>query len=167
MPKPVYILCAESGAEDRITGLVSHFNVIEQIELREYPRPPEGMAAMVQPLSMQVTAAWMRVDGDDPSQQYELKLSVFLPPDGKEVLVGSDTIVMDKLRYRATAYVKGLLMSNAGSFRAESRLRPVGSGDDSWLVQTYEVAVLYIKLDATDSQVSLPLDPSKVNGGAK
>jgi hypothetical protein len=37
MLKPVYILCSESGVEDKTTGLVSHFKVVEEFEIRESP----------------------------------------------------------------------------------------------------------------------------------
>jgi hypothetical protein len=37
MPKPVYIICAEAGAEDKVTGLASYFNVVEKLQVREIP----------------------------------------------------------------------------------------------------------------------------------
>jgi hypothetical protein len=33
MPKPVYIICSQAGIEDKRTGLVSIFNVIEKIQI--------------------------------------------------------------------------------------------------------------------------------------
>jgi hypothetical protein len=163
MPKPVYILCSESGSEDKATSLVSHFNVIEQIELREFPKPPEGFPPMVQPLSMQITAVWMRAEGDDPDQEYEFKITIFLPPDGKELPAGAGTVLFDRPRFRATAYVQGLLMSASGSFRAEGRMRPIGGHEDSWVTQTYEIAVLHIKSDATIQPTVLSCESADVN----
>jgi hypothetical protein len=163
MPKPVYILCSESGSEDKATSLVSHFNVIEQIELRELPRPPEGMIPLVHPLSTQITAVWTRAEGDDPTHLYEFKITIFLPPDGKELPVGSGTFIFDKPRFRATAYVKGLVMNGPGSFRAEGRVRPVGSNEDSWVVQNYEIPVLHIKLAVADQPEPLLGESAHVN----
>jgi hypothetical protein len=44
MPRAVYIICSESGAEDERTRLVSHFNVIERVELTKLkvPETPVG-----------------------------------------------------------------------------------------------------------------------------
>src|SRR5208337_5639855 len=79
MPKPVYILCSESGSEDKTTSLVSHFKVLEQIELRQLPKPPEVAALIIPGLFFQMVAVWMAAEDDDPDQKYECITSLFLP----------------------------------------------------------------------------------------
>ena len=83
MPKPVYIICSESGSEDKTTSLVSHFKVLEQIEIREPPKPPEGGTIVIGPLNFQMVAVWTAAEGDDPDQKYECVTSLFLPPDSR------------------------------------------------------------------------------------
>lgn len=33
MPQPVYIICSESGSVDKFTNRISHFNVLEELQL--------------------------------------------------------------------------------------------------------------------------------------
>jgi hypothetical protein len=149
MPKAVYILCSESGSEDKTTNVVSHFNVIEQIEIRELARPP-GSVPFVQALSCRITAVWAKAESDEPSQEYEFRFSLYLPPEGNELPIGSGTFSLEKPRFRAMGFVAGLVFPGTGTFRVECKIRPIGGGEDSWITQSYEIPVIHIKLEASD-----------------
>jgi hypothetical protein len=146
MPKPVYILCSESGSEDKTTSLVSHFKVLEEFEIRESPAASEGSRVLTGPLSFQIVAVWARAVGDASDQVYEIKTSLFLPPDGREYPTGIGTISFgNKARFRMTVTVGGIMLTGPGSIRVENRIRPLGAIEDSWLVQSYEIPVIDLR----------------------
>ncbi len=146
MPKPVYILCSESGSEDKTTDLVSHFKVLEQIELRELPKPPEGATLVIPWLSFQMVAVWAAAEDDDLDQKYECTTTFFLPPDNQEQFVGMRIFSFEgqKRRVRQTANFIGLALKAPGLLRIENKIRPLGTGEDLWLVQSYEIPVIAV-----------------------
>ena len=152
MPKPVYILCSESGSEDKTTGLVSHFKVLEQIELRQLPKPPEGATFIIPGLFFQMVAVWMAAEDDDPDQKYECMTSLFLPPDNQEQIVGTAIFSFEgqKPRDRMTVNFFGLAFKAPGLLRVVNKMRPLGAGDDLWLVQSYEIPVIAIGSEGSD-----------------
>jgi hypothetical protein len=143
MPNPIYMLCSESGSEDRTTGVLSHFKVIDQIELREFPRR-EGEPAIIPALPFQVVAVWSVAEGDDPDQEYEFKTLFYLPNSDEIINVHSGAFKFEKPRFRITANVLGMAFQGEGVFRAECKIRPIGGGD--WLIQSYEIPIVVIKL---------------------
>jgi hypothetical protein len=152
MPKPVYIICSESGSEDKTTSLVSHFKVLEQIEIRDLPKPAEAGTNVIPGLSFQMVAVWMAAEDDDPDQKYECITSLFLPPENQEQLVGMGILSFEgqKRRARMTANVLGLGFKTPGLLRIENRIRPLGAGEDLWLVQSYEIPVIAIASEGSD-----------------
>ena len=137
MPKPIYMICSESGAQDSTTGLASHFNVFEQIVIQKLP---EGM--LPRPLSFYVSALWGRTEDDDPECDYEFRIAFFIPPDNEEVQGGGGSLKLSKLRCRVNSMVHGMFFKGPGTFRAEVRLRRGGDNPSEWSVQTYEVPVV-------------------------
>ena len=85
MPKPVYILCSESGSEDRATGLISHFKVIDQIGLKPSPSSPdsEKTTVIVTSIPLQMVAIWQADPHHDPDQEYDVENLLYMPPDGE------------------------------------------------------------------------------------
>ncbi len=164
MPKPVYILCSESGSEDKATSLVSHFNVIEQIELRETRAPSESQTTRVfLPFALQVTSVWARAEADEPDQEFEFVISLFLPPDGNEVSLATGRWSFDKLRFRLTCHIGALQLKGSGQLRAESKMRVLGGSGDSWVKQTYEIPVIYITSEDSHQPESHTGESAKVN----
>ncbi|MGP0068627.1 MAG: hypothetical protein ACLQGP_34130 [Isosphaeraceae bacterium] len=152
---------------DKATNIVSHFNVIEEIEFRE-TSPPEGMPTMIRPLFMQITAVWMRAEGDDPTQEYEFEISLSLPPDGTKSLAGNGTVKFDRPRFRVNAYVQGLYVQGlmpkgSGTFVAECRMRPLGGDESSWVVQTYAIPLVHIEHEAAGRPEPLSGESTQAN----
>jgi hypothetical protein len=149
MPKPVFIICSESGSEDRVTGLVSLFKVIERIELHDRPAPEEGRPIVPHPLPFQFVAVWALSEGDDTDHEYEFEHKLTLP-EGRETTLQSGTFFFEKERprHRFTVIVNGFVPKGAGLFRVESRIRKVGEGN--WLVQAYEMPVIQSSGESDD-----------------
>jgi hypothetical protein len=154
MPRPLYIICAESGSEDNRTGLVSHYNVIETIQLQ---KQPEGMPpGAVEPgsirlpmLKFRATAVWMKRE-DEPQGEYEFEMKLYIPPTSKEVLVQSGTFSFSpgKPLYRIVLIAAGPAFESPGTFRVESRVRRIGT--DKWETQDYPIPVV-LGLTPSDS----------------
>ena len=72
VPRPVYIICSESGSQDLNTGLVSHFQVIEAVQLSQIPMPV-GVPTAVPAFIFRATAVWMRNDDDPRSKSTNLR----------------------------------------------------------------------------------------------
>ena len=153
MPRAVYILCSESGAVDRYTGLVSHFHVYETAQVIEEERPvvTEGPSERRgQPMevltTIRVTAVWMRNEDDDPHQEYEHRLVIYLPGDEDGDVVGEGTFVFSRPLHRFAATLHAKPFSRSGIFRVESRVRKIGAAE--WLSQDYPIVVEVIQSEA-------------------
>src|SRR5260370_31147833 len=142
MPRPVYIICAESGAEDTLTGLLSHYKVLEKIQetasTQEQIEPGPNVISL-QPL--RVAAVWMRTEGDAIQQEYEFETAFILPPEGKEIVVQTGKFVFDadKPLYRMLVIGYAPLFRVSGMFRVESRVRKIG--EKEWQRQDYPIVV--------------------------
>ena len=152
MPKPLYILCSESGSEDRTTGLVSFFNVLDQLELREPAKRPDGGPPVAGTLDFQVVALWARTSEDAPEQQFQFALSLSLPQHDKALDLGSGIFMFEKPRFRAMAFVRYLDIRAPGVMRAECRIKRLSDADESWLAQSYEVEITQVKVDPSSSR---------------
>jgi hypothetical protein len=144
MPRPVYILCSESGSEDAQTRLLSHFNTIERIRIA--PLPAEivqpGKPIPIPSVALRATAVWMSNEEDSPEQEYEYQMAFYLPPDGEEQLVleGRFFFDADKPLYRMVVLGMWPPFRAPGVLRIESRIRPVGGTE--WLRQDYPISVV-------------------------
>ncbi|HQU44133.1 MAG TPA: hypothetical protein PK867_15040 [Pirellulales bacterium] len=76
MPKPVYIVCAESAVEDKLTSKHSVFNIIEKVMAfkREEDQPLTTFSCVV-------SAVWRREPRDDCD--FETEFAVLLPKSGE------------------------------------------------------------------------------------
>lgn len=137
MPRPIYIICAESGAEDKLSGLVSHYNVVECMAIRKIPKAPESSSIVIAPSPLWITALWERTSGDE-GQQFEFETVLILPPDQQEVKAASGVFAFEKLRHRFTVRMMGLIpFRGPGTCWVESRVRQVGATE--WLKQSFSL----------------------------
>lgn len=151
MPKPIYIICSESGSEDRVTNSVSHFNVLEQIELRAVPEPAPGQPTLILAPAFQVDSVWLREDTDDPEQLFECEV-VFHLPEVKGMVVSATKFAFEKPRYRYTVRASSVIGrdelskfgKNAGIFVAECRVRKFGDPQEVWTSQYYPLAIVLV-----------------------
>ena len=147
MARPVYILCSESGSEDKATSLISHFQVVDQIELREMPQlTTPGAPVVIAMIRLHATAVWEADPDVDIGRNFRFENCIYLPPDGRKIPANNGMFTFEKSRYRFTINVLGMVLSEPGSLVVESKICPEGS--DDWLTQSYSISV--VKVPAED-----------------
>jgi hypothetical protein len=147
MPSPSYIICCETGTEDKYTGLASLFNVIDRIVVRRHTRQtPDGGAVKSGP-TIRIVAVWRAVGDHDYQAEFESELNLLLSPIGKETTLHSDTFrfLPDKSRHRIVVIIGALDLDQSGLLVFESRIRRLG--DPDWLSQSYVVDVVVMPSD--------------------
>jgi hypothetical protein len=144
MARPRYIVCSEDRVTDRVTGLVSHFNVIEELTVNQQQAPEEMVSSHGTPwLRMVVTALWSKDDEDLEDDVFEHDMLLHLPGNEKP-----ETVIMGEVKFSARNHrfemmVAGQPFTVAGTVVFESRLRKKGSFD--WLSQKYEIPINVIQ----------------------
>src|SRR5437868_4455634 len=139
MPTPVYIICSESGSEDRVSGLASVFNVIEQIEVRPLPPPTPDQPAVVPFFPFRVSAQWMKAEDDAETDPYECQIRLHYPGAERE----PEPVAQTRLHFtrpfnRVTMRANlPLAFPALGLLRVECRIRR--EGDTDWLSQEYPI----------------------------
>src|SRR6516162_554291 len=127
MPRPLYIICAESGSEDARTGLVSHFNVIESIQVWKRVDSNSSDQVRLPMLTFRATAVWMKNEGE-PDGEYEFQMVLHLPPTNKELVAQEGRFsFLGKPFFRIALIAGGPPFEGPGVFRIESRVRRVGA----------------------------------------
>jgi hypothetical protein len=157
MVKPHSIICAESGSQDKVTGLLSLFNVIEKFQIAKLSAPPAGQAAVVPEQRFLIAATWRKEDTDDPNQEYEFEFVLFMPPNGSEGKISEGGFLFSMPMHRITLNFRGLMPFNGGGWlRIEARLRKKGEQD--WIKQDYWIIVEEIvtpsPIDAAPAQAN-------------
>jgi hypothetical protein len=138
MPEPVYLICAESGAEDKQTDILSLFNIVERLVIT--PMPPVDGVVLVPPQVLRVVAVWMRNENDGPEDEFEQQM-VFSPPAGAaSVMTGVTPFRFEKLLHRFTVKMNiALAFAGPGMFWVETRVRRRGA--DEWITHRYPIVV--------------------------
>src|ERR1700731_1626538 len=95
MPTHIYTICSMSGSQDRNTGLLSLFNILEELT-GPAPRPGQPML----PFVFRVTSVWMREDGDDAEQEYEHQLNLRIPQAEANIPLSNSRFRFNSLRAR-------------------------------------------------------------------
>jgi len=145
MPRPVYILCSQDGATDSGTGLVSHFSVIDGLEITAIVTPPakpgsDAMVIIAAPLKLLLCAAWGRTKDDKPGDQFEMEVGFTRPGKDQQIMsVPNFTFEKNVHRLMARIDVKIEEEPQSGEFCFESRVRKLGS--KTWLKQRYTIDV--------------------------
>lgn len=146
MPKPVYILCSKSGAED--AGSLSIFEIIEKFIITKIPAPPSekgGGIVVVESTKIRVTAVWMRSEGDE-GKEFEGEFAAIFPPHESRLELGPKaSFSFTQNFYRLTGIFQGLLpIQEDGMMWITCRIREVGTSE--WNEQRYPI-LLELKKD--------------------
>jgi hypothetical protein len=139
MPRPIYIICSQGGSEDKASGQVSLFNVIDKLFLRRNqpntpPPPPQPGISQIR-----ITASWMRVSGDY-DQEFEFETRMFFPPENAMYGVAKGTFTFAQDWQRLTNVLVGPLpIQGPGILRVQNRVRRKGS--EEWVAQECPIIV--------------------------
>lgn len=156
MPRPVYIICSESGVTDRVTGLVSFFNTLETITTTLTILPKNSdRSAEYQQLSFFTAAVWMQEEGEEQDQEYEYQTVLRIPGAHQENVVAQGTFKFSAPLQRIQITIRGRPFMVPGILYVESRIR-AAVGDGSWLKQDYPLRIEVKKIDETNPQGEPP-----------
>jgi len=139
MPRPIYIICSQGGSEDKASGQLSLFQIIDKLFLRRNPPnapPPPPQPGVSQ---IRITASWMSVAGDH-NQEFEFETRIFIPPENNISAVAKGTFIFSQDMQRLTnVFVGSLPIQGPGVLRVQNRVRRIGG--DEWVAQEYPVIV--------------------------
>jgi hypothetical protein len=139
MPRPAYVMFANSGANDQVSNLVSLFDVIEIVNVFQ-PNAPIQMPQVGTTMLNRIVVAWLRLDGDSDADRFEGQIAV-VNPDGTDLfVVPTEAFSFTSPFFRWTAPVMPFGFSALGLHQIEARLRRVGQQE--WLCrQTFPFIV--------------------------
>lgn len=137
MPQPVYIICSLSGAEDKHTGLLSHFDIVEKFQITRIPTERKKEFPITTGPTFRMVAVWMQTSEDSPDQEFEYETVLFMPPDNKQVTANQGRFSFSKPLHRFVMSFVGIPIEGPGLMYLEHRVRSVDS--DAWLKQKYPI----------------------------
>ncbi len=162
MPTPVYIICCESGVEDRFTNLASLFNIIERIAVQSayVQQPGSDTPPPVRFLpSLRIVAVWRAEGESDFGVEFQSEIRLTMLPHGRENTVMSEPFrfLPGTLNHRIVVVIRALDYADGGQLVVESRVkRPE---EDQWLTQKYVIDV--------DVQPANPPNPAPVENDTR
>jgi hypothetical protein len=136
------MLCCESGALDKESGVISHFKVMDALQLspRVIPKPADtGAVVYHELLRFQVVAVWEQTERDPSDTEFEAQVAFTRPEKETEDIVFERTFKFgEKRRHRfiVTSVYGPHPEPKSGIFKTECRVRKVGS--KTWHRQTYD-----------------------------
>ncbi len=168
MPTPVYIICCESGVEDRLTNLASLFNIVERIAVRPaaVQEPGSDTPPPVRFLpSLRIVAVW-RAEGEaDFGTDFQSEIRMTMLPQRREHCLMSDTFrfLLGTMNHRIVVVIGALDCTDSGQLVVESRIkRPE---EDQWLTQKYVIDVVVEPANPANA-APVENDTYDIDGGA-
>jgi hypothetical protein len=140
MPRPVLIVCAESGAVDKLTNRLSVFDIVEKVLFQRIENQPPG--SILPKFKMQVVAIWMRQDDESDDDQFESEFAIVTSGSQQEASVVKMEFSFEpgKQLFRGIALLDAPLpIDGAGRMEILNRVRKVGDAD--WITQSYPILV--------------------------
>jgi hypothetical protein len=152
MPTPTFIICSESAADDRDTGLASLFNLIDTFQVAKGFVPPQNPLGSNIIAQMRVTACWMRSDGDQ-DKEFEFEF-VVKTPKGDEIRLGSGEFLFKTMFARISVKLVQIFpIIELGIFWVEARIHRLGASK-GWLVQKTPICVQELPAPPSTEQES-------------
>jgi hypothetical protein len=143
MPLPQYIIGSESRSEDRTTGRVSVFNVLEHVTTANAP-PEETMDWLRSQNKnfstlMVFISSWMRTADEDPERVYAAEWRLFAPMSAEPKTLHQYEFKIPGKCYRFTLNA-GISppSEDSGIFTVENRVR---YQEGEWLSQRFRFFV--------------------------
>lgn len=150
MPRPVYMLCCQSGAQDHKTGRLSHFGVYTHISIRDFTDKPARAdgRVVVRAVPFRVVAVWDRNPGE-PNGEYDAEIRMVLPPNGDEWSMNLGQVEFNDDRLQLSVDLEDLFFAGPGRLRVENRVKH--KDEETWHTQSYEIEIY---IDGSNRAVS-------------
>ncbi|HUT12635.1 MAG TPA: hypothetical protein VMY42_19220 [Thermoguttaceae bacterium] len=157
MVRPRFIVCSEGRSIDKITNLVTFYNVIDQ--LTTTISSPEPKQPVFFGLPIHLSAVWMRERDSEKEIEYEAEIRLFSPGSEEPAVLHPDNFRFGQHRFfRIDALIRPGLSGNEtlklelrdGIMRLECRIRPVG--ETEWLSQDYPIPVRVNRPKSSDAE---------------
>jgi hypothetical protein len=142
MVRPVFIVCSRDGAEDKGTGLISIFQVIEKFLIVKLDSAKLAGGLLVAPAqSLRMVATWMLEPekGEQYGDWFEYEVRLVMPPRGTVIRLGGDTFAFSDNQplHRFTLQLETALpFEGPGIMWVESCVRKPGA---DWAIQSYPI----------------------------
>jgi len=135
------MICSESGAEDKITGQSSYFNVIEKLHvIPTHLQPASQLHQKGRSVVLRIAAGWARTDDDRPEQVFEVQTVLEFPGEAREVsVVGNTEISFPAPMHKILTQVALVALPGLGVLNVESRIRRKGATE--WQKQIYPILI--------------------------
>jgi len=101
MPKPRFIVCSQSGSEDKDTQLLSLFNLIDKLVFSQTPVAGSPI------VELRITASWAKEENDD-GKHFELQARLNIPGSAKSVDFPIEPFTFSAQNYRFTGRILGM-----------------------------------------------------------
>jgi hypothetical protein len=131
MPRPGYVMFALSGADDRVSNLVSLFDIVEVINV--FQPDPAIQFNQIASKPNRIVVTWLREDVDTDTDRFEGQIAC-VGPDGIDLFAyNAETFSFHPAApfYRWTAPIMPFGFNVLGVHQIEARLRRVG--EQEWL----------------------------------
>lgn len=152
MPLPHHIIGSMSRSEDKTTGLVSYFQIIEKLTLTGIGPLPVKLSADMAP-TIFVTASWIRPPDEEASVLLDSEWWIEYPGKLLPEFIHEHKFQIDELFGRLSLNL-GLGLSTqptAGVASIENRIRISGS-DSRWQVQRFSFWLEYTIIAPNESE---------------
>lgn len=143
MAKPAYIICAHSCVEDRETGIISAFQIIDKLQVTPLPVPPPGQNLVVLWQGMVIMIGWLG-EPPDIGQEFEMATRFVLPNGETQDLAQTPFRFGDpdprKVLHRfVLRFPQPPSFNIPGLVLIESRIRRTGT--EQWISQSYPLII--------------------------
>ena len=144
MPRQTYLICSRLASEDRVTGLMSLYHVIEELVLGR-PQPNEP----IPPFVLRVTSAWMREEEEDEEQEYEYEINLRIPQGALLHRLTSGRLHFNTRfkKLMGDVFVQSVIsdevmarLERQSFMYVDSSIRPVGIND--WQTYSYPISLI-------------------------
>ena len=131
MPKPIYLICSESGAVDENTKFSSLFNLVEKVQFST-AQPSPGQILMARPVSLRMQAYWAREETDAPETRFEVQFVGIFPNGPQEIpLAGGEFQFTSPFQRLNVVGFQIAQCFGPGILWLEARIRRVG--EEAWI----------------------------------
>jgi hypothetical protein len=142
MARPIYIVCARSSSQDRASGLLSLFELIEKYQIFPIDLTKRDGPIIIPAQPLRLVATWMIEPdkGERFGDPFEFEFRLVVPPEPKVHRLGGGSFLFEESQplHRFTLQIDAPLpLEGPGVMWAESLVRK--AGEDEWTIQSYPI----------------------------